>query len=134
MLRIEKAIVAVNDSRAALHAFTEALRLSLSYGFQLEAVCVGPSYQGDLSLVGVHDLERSLAEPCRTVLDEAVRMAKEAGAGLTTFAAEGNRLAAPPNGLYWDPEYHLERVTQCASRSGIPARWQRNVAGSGLCE
>lgn len=32
--------------------------------------------------------------------------------------AEGNRLAAPPNGLYWDPEYHLERVTQCASRSG----------------
>ncbi len=94
MLRIEKAIVAVNDSRAALHAFTEALRLSLAYGFQLETVCVGPSYQGDLSLVGVQDWQRSRAEPCRTVLDEAVRMAKEAGAGLTTFAAEGNRLDA----------------------------------------
>jgi len=91
---IEKALVAVNDSKAALHAFTEALRLSLSYGFRLEAVCVAPPYQGDLSLVGVKDLKRSRAEPCRTVLDEAVRMAGEAGAGLATFAAEGNRIEA----------------------------------------
>jgi alpha-L-arabinofuranosidase len=32
--------------------------------------------------------------------------------------AEGNRIAAPVNGLYWDPEYHFERVTCCATRSG----------------
>lgn len=91
---IEKALVAVNDSKAALHAFTEALRLSLVYGFRLEAVCVAPPFQGDLSLVGVKDLKRSRAEPCRTVLDEAVRMAEEAGAGLATFAAEGDRIEA----------------------------------------
>jgi nucleotide-binding universal stress UspA family protein len=91
---IRKALVAVNDSKAALHAFTEALRLSLTYGFRLDAVCVGPPYQGDLALVGVRDLKRTRTEPCRTVLDEAVSMAEEAGAGLTTFAAEGNRLDA----------------------------------------
>lgn len=91
---IQKALVAVNDSKAALHAFTEALRLSRAYAFRLEAVCVGPPYQGDLSLVGVKDLKRSRTEPCRTVLDEAVRMAQESGTGLTTFAAEGSRLDA----------------------------------------
>jgi nucleotide-binding universal stress UspA family protein len=91
---VQKALVAVNDSKAALHAFRETLRLSLTYGFRVGAVCVGPPYQGDLSLVGVRNLKRSCTEPCRTVLDEAVRMAEEAGAGLSTFAAEGNRLDA----------------------------------------
>lgn len=91
---IRKALVAVNDSKAALHAFTEALRLSLSYGFRLDAVCVGPSFHDDLALVGVRDLKRTRTEPCRTVLDEAISMAEEAGAGLATFAAEGNRLEA----------------------------------------
>jgi hypothetical protein len=32
--------------------------------------------------------------------------------------AKDNRVAAPPNGLYWDPEYHFERVSHCATRSG----------------
>jgi hypothetical protein len=32
--------------------------------------------------------------------------------------APGNRIAAPPQGLYWDPEYHFERVVHCATRRG----------------
>lgn len=91
---IKQALCAVNDSKAALHAFTEALRLSLIYGFRLEAVCVAPPYEGDLSVVRARDLTLSRREPCRTVLDEAVRMAEEMGAGLATFMAEGSRLDA----------------------------------------
>jgi alpha-L-arabinofuranosidase len=32
--------------------------------------------------------------------------------------APGNRIAAPRNGLYWDPAYHFERVTHCATKRG----------------
>jgi len=87
----EKALVAVNDSKAALNAFLEALQLSRRFGFQLGAICVAPPYQGDLALVGVRALKRTLAEPSLTVLDEAVRIATEEGVGLATFVAEGNR-------------------------------------------
>jgi nucleotide-binding universal stress UspA family protein len=87
----EKALVAVNDSKAALNAFLEAVHLSRRFGFQLGAICVAPPYQGDLALVGVRALKRTLAEPSLTVLDEAVRIATEEGVGLSTFAAEGQR-------------------------------------------
>lgn len=36
----------------------------------------------------------------------------------TRLQAPGNRIAAPPNGLYWDPEFHFDRVTHCATRKG----------------
>lgn len=87
----EKALVAVNDSKAALNAFLEALQLSRRFGLQLGAICVAPPYQGDLALVGVRALKRTLAEPSLTVLDEAVRIAAEEGVALVTFTAEGNR-------------------------------------------
>ncbi|MGE5255451.1 MAG: universal stress protein [Hyphomicrobiales bacterium] len=87
----EKALVAVNDSEAALNAFLQTVELSRRFGFQLGAVCVAPPYQGDLALVGVHALKRTLAEPSLTVLDEAVRIATEEGVGLSTFTAEGDR-------------------------------------------
>lgn len=90
----EKALVAVNDSKAALNAFLEALQLSRRFGFQLGAICVAPPYQGDLSLVGVRALKRTLAEPSLTVLDEAVRIAAEEGVAPVTFTAEGSRHAA----------------------------------------
>jgi nucleotide-binding universal stress UspA family protein len=90
----EKALVAVNDSEAALNAFLQTVELSRRFRFQLGAVCVAPPYQGDLALVGVHALKRTLAEPSLTVLDEAVRIATEEGVGLSTFAAEGDRLEA----------------------------------------
>ena len=32
--------------------------------------------------------------------------------------APGNRIEAPPNGLYWDPEFHFDRVTHVATRKG----------------
>jgi len=86
----EKALVAVKDSEAALNAFLQTVELSRRFGFQLGAVCVAPPYQGDLALVGVHALKRTLAEPSLTVLDEAVRIATEEGVGLSTFAAEGH--------------------------------------------
>lgn len=31
--------------------------------------------------------------------------------------ADDNRIAAPPNGLYWDPEFHFERVSYCVTKS-----------------
>jgi hypothetical protein len=32
--------------------------------------------------------------------------------------SQDNRIAAPPHGLYWDPDYHFERVSHCATRTG----------------
>lgn len=90
----EKALVAVNDSKAALNAFLEALQLSRRFGFQLGAVCVAPPYQGDLALVGVRAIKRTLSEPSLTVLDEAIRIAAEDGVALVTFAASGSRCEA----------------------------------------
>ena len=90
----EKALVAVNDSKAALNAFLEALQLSRRFGFQLGAVCVAPPYQGDLALVGVRAIKRTLSEPSLTVLDEAIHIAAEDGVALVTFAASGSRCEA----------------------------------------
>lgn len=36
----------------------------------------------------------------------------------TRREAPGNRIEAPPNGLYWDPEFHFDRVTHVATRKG----------------
>lgn len=36
----------------------------------------------------------------------------------STIEAPGNRIDAPANGLYWDPEYHFDRVVHCVTRSG----------------
>jgi nucleotide-binding universal stress UspA family protein len=91
MLFLEKALVAIDDSEEALNAFLEALRLSRQFGFRLAAVCVTPLYEGDLSLTGVCALQRTLNEPCLTILDEAVRIAQSEGVGLATFRAEGKR-------------------------------------------
>jgi hypothetical protein len=32
--------------------------------------------------------------------------------------AADNRIAAPANGLYWDPEFHFGRVSHCVTKSG----------------
>jgi len=88
---IQKALVAVDDSEPALHAFLEAITLDRRFGCRLLAVSVAPPYQGDLSLVGVKDLNAVFQEPVLTVLEEAVRIAVEEGIGLTTFKARGQR-------------------------------------------
>lgn len=36
----------------------------------------------------------------------------------TRMQAPDNRIAAPAGGLYWDPEFHFDRVTHCATRKG----------------
>ncbi len=86
-----KALVAVNDTEAALNAFTEALRWSLRTGLKVAAVCVQPPYRGGLEPAGMHRPGEALGQPCREVLEEAVKMAVEAGAGLVTFKAVGER-------------------------------------------
>jgi nucleotide-binding universal stress UspA family protein len=86
---VEKALVAVNDSEAALHAFLQAIQLSRRLGFRLYAVSVAPPYRGDLALVGVRSVKQALGEPIATVLQEALKIAKDEGVGLETFCAEG---------------------------------------------
>jgi nucleotide-binding universal stress UspA family protein len=86
---IKTALVAINDSEAALHAFLEAIALSRRIGLRLLAISVAPAYNGDLSLVGVRSFKRALSEPIATVLEEAVKIAKSERIGLETFRAEG---------------------------------------------
>lgn len=85
----EKALVAVKDSTAALHAFTQTLGMSRRLQFPVAALAVAPSYDGDLSLTGVGSLQSAKSEPVRTILDEALHMAMTEGLGLETYRATG---------------------------------------------
>lgn len=91
---IQKALVAIDDSVEALHAFLQAITLQTRFGCDLFAVSVAPAYTGDLPLRGPKEVEASLGEPALTVLEEAVRIAVEEGVGLTTFTATGDRAEA----------------------------------------
>jgi nucleotide-binding universal stress UspA family protein len=91
---LKKVLIAIDDSKAALHAFLEALALDRRFGCRLIAVGVAPVYEGDLSLVGVRDLKATLNQPVLSVLEEAVRIVEEEGLGLTTYTARGDRSEA----------------------------------------
>lgn len=88
---IQRVLIAVDDSKAALHAFLEALAMDRRFGCRLLAVGVAPLYEGDLELVGGRDLKATLDEPILSVLEEAIRIAEEEGVGLTTFKGRGDR-------------------------------------------
>jgi nucleotide-binding universal stress UspA family protein len=85
---VKKALIAVKDSRASLHAFCEALALSRLLGVHLAAVSVAPLYEGDLSMT-VAPMRSARNEPFQTVLDEALRIAESQKVGLQTYLATG---------------------------------------------
>ena len=85
----KRLLVCVDESDASRHALRAALDLAGTHGAALTAVAVMPPYQGDLSLVGVHDIARVLRQPCEQALEYARKEAAQRGLLLATTCEEG---------------------------------------------
>jgi nucleotide-binding universal stress UspA family protein len=81
-------LVGVDGSDASLHAFTEAVKLA-DRGVKLVAVSVAPEYNGDLRLVGVHDAQKLIRQPCDAALSRCQRAADDLGVQVKTICALG---------------------------------------------
>jgi len=85
----ESILVYVDGSEASLHALRESLRFARAEKSKIMAVSVVPPYQGDLRFAGLRDIKSLLKEPCETALTEAMKLAGEESALLTTACMEG---------------------------------------------
>ena len=89
MATFESILVYVDGSEASLHALRESLRFARGGKSKIMAVSVVPPYQGDLRFAGLRDIKSLLKEPCETALTEAMKLAEEESALLTTACMEG---------------------------------------------
>ena len=85
----ESILVYVDGSEASLNALRESLRFARGEKSKIMAVSVVPPYQGDLRFAGLRDIKTLLKEPCETALTEAMKLAEEESALLTTACLEG---------------------------------------------
>jgi nucleotide-binding universal stress UspA family protein len=88
MAAYKNILLGVDGSDASLHAFTEAVKLA-DRGVKLVAVSVAPEYNGDLRLVGVHDAQKLIRQPCDAVLSRCQRAADDLGVQVKTICALG---------------------------------------------
>jgi nucleotide-binding universal stress UspA family protein len=79
MALIRKMLVAVDGSEASLNAWREGCRLSHGERARIMAVTVAPTYEGDLNLVGVRNIEGMMNEPCDKAFAAAKEIAREEG-------------------------------------------------------
>jgi nucleotide-binding universal stress UspA family protein len=86
MAKYNRLLAAVDGSEESLHALREAFKLSSSW---VTVVAVTPFYQGDLSLVGVPQIQKLLREPCDLALARAQELAAAAGAVIQTACEAG---------------------------------------------
>jgi nucleotide-binding universal stress UspA family protein len=78
--RLKRILVGVDGSQAGYHALSEAIRLAQWSRGWVAALAVVPSYEGDLSLVGVRDIKALITGPCKAVLSRAIETAESLGA------------------------------------------------------
>lgn len=76
MRKLKKILVAVDGSPAGLHALREAIRLAQWVKGGVTVITVAPSYEGDLSLIGVKDIKAVLQGECEAILSEAMEVAE----------------------------------------------------------
>ncbi|MFH2044969.1 MAG: universal stress protein [Pseudomonadota bacterium] len=85
----DKILVAVDGSDASLHALSESIKLSYWVRGSVCAIFVAPSYEGDLSLTGVKNLETILTEPCENVLAKIRETVEQIDASIQALCLEG---------------------------------------------
>lgn len=85
-MKYNNLLVAVDGSESSLNALKAAFRSSAQ---RVNVVTVAPYYEGDLRLVGVHDIQGLLVEPCQSALSQAQEMAEAAGVFISTECAVG---------------------------------------------
>lgn len=89
MAKYRKILVAMDGSDSGKNALKQAFRLADMEDSWMVGVSVAPAYEGDLSLVGVQDIEAALTGPYERVLSEAREMAKVEGRYLKTSCEQG---------------------------------------------
>ncbi len=89
-MSIKRLLVCIDVSEASQHAMNVALDLAKTENASLTALAVSPPYEGDLSLVGVHDLDRVMRESCDRALGQARSMASAKGVTVKTLCEKGD--------------------------------------------
>jgi len=89
MLRPKRILAAVDGSPAGFHALREAIRLAQWAKGGVTVITVAPSYEGDLSLVGVRNIKAVLQGQCEEILNEALEVAEEQQSRVRIVCEEG---------------------------------------------
>jgi nucleotide-binding universal stress UspA family protein len=89
MAQYGRILIAVDGSEPSLNALRQGCRLGRGERARLMAVTVAPSYEGDLSLVGVHNLDGVMNEPCATAFRASKVIAQEEGVVLEHISTSG---------------------------------------------
>ena len=92
MAAYKNILLGVDGSDASLHAFTQGVRLA-GREVKLVAVSVAPEYNGDLGLVGVHDPQKLISQPCDVALTKCQEAAAAQGVQVKTICAMGQPYA-----------------------------------------
>ncbi len=89
MWRARSILAALDGGVPSLNALGEAIRLAQWGNGRVTGLTVTPSYEGDLSLVGVPDLGGILAGPCEDILERALDVAEALGVRIKVLCEEG---------------------------------------------
>ncbi|MDO9027782.1 MAG: universal stress protein, partial [Candidatus Roizmanbacteria bacterium] len=84
-----KILVAVDGSESSKNALKQAFKLACTEGCWITVVSVIPAYTGDLALVGVGNIMKSMRKPCEDALSEAQKLAESERASIKTVCEEG---------------------------------------------
>jgi len=90
MVSYKNILVGVDGSSAGFHALTEAIRLAQWSRGRVAAVTVCPSYDGDLSLVGVPDIKSVISGSCEKVANQVLKIGENLSANIEMVCSVGN--------------------------------------------
>lgn len=89
MRRLKEILVALDGSSAAFHALQESMRLARWAKGRVTAIAVAPSYEGDLSLVGLKNPKNAIEGPSGEILSKAFSMAASSEMEIGVICEEG---------------------------------------------
>lgn len=104
MRRLKDILVGLDGSMSAHHALKESIRMAQWAQGRVTVITVAPSYEGDLSLVGVRNLKAAMDGSSAEALARALEAAEAAGTEIGVICEEG--------------EAH-ERIAERAGRGGF---------------
>ncbi|MEJ2697264.1 MAG: universal stress protein [Candidatus Sulfobium sp.] len=89
MGRFRKMLVAFDGSPSSANALRQAISLSRTEGGWIKVLSVVPSYEGDLELVGIRDLKKTISGPAESLLNSARDIARSESAIILTGSGQG---------------------------------------------
>jgi nucleotide-binding universal stress UspA family protein len=89
MAKYRKILVAFDGSPSARNALKIAARLAGEEKSWIKVLAVVPAYEGDMELIGVHNIKETMAGPGQKLLDEAKALAAAADVHILTDMEQG---------------------------------------------